>query len=194
VAPWSVDLPHTELLNAGINRLNADFSTTARYGTGGSYAVGTYYAVTDHFELGGQFAQSLSRDVEHLANSNGSTTKEPALDIFSLTFGARVHALSPDHRLRPWLIGEAGWYRASAEVDEIPTRGSCIPHCPIFSFFGLHHSGGPDDGFGFNVGAGFDVAVTRWLSIGPDVRYHRAVNVLGNLEFITTTANAALHF
>jgi len=194
VMPWAVDLQHAEILNDPAINVR-DFSTTARFETGGTYAVGARYAITEHLELGGQFEQSLSRDADRLPNSRGSVTRNAALDIFSVTFGTRIHLLSSDHRFRPWLIAEGGWYRANAQIDEVavPVAGECFTHCP-FGFPGFHHSGGPDDGFGFNVGTGFDFALTPWLSIGPDVRYHHAVNVLGNLDFVTTSATVGFHF
>ena len=122
-------------------------------------------------------------------------SRETRHSISSRSHSEHEYTCSSDHRFRPWLIAEGGWYRANAQIDEVavPVAGECFPHCP-FGFPGFHHSGGPDDGFGFNVGTGFDFALTPWLSIGPDVRYQHAVNVLGNLDFVTTSATVGFHF
>jgi len=49
-------------------------------------------------------------------------------------------------------------------------------------------------GFGINVGGGVDVAVTRWLSLGLDLRYHNALTVLGGFDFLTTLLDVSLRF
>ena len=51
-----------------------------------------------------------------------------------------------------------------------------------------------DDGFGINVGGGVDLAVTRWLSLGLDLRYHNALTVLGGFDFVTTLFDVSFRF
>ena len=90
----------------------------------------------------------------------------------------------PDGRVRPWLVGQVGWYRASGSVSD----------CYLFCGGDDEHKSREDDAFGLNVGAGVDVAVTDLVSLGLDVRYHDAFDALGGLQFVTTMLNVGFHF
>jgi len=197
---WAVHLPNSALGHSPDLHQPGD----ARFDTGGTYALGASYVLSNHFEVGGQFQHSLSRQVDRLTIPTRfpetvpkGLTAKPALDVFSVTAGTRVHLLPQDRRVRPWLIGQVGWYRARAEVTELLGPAQLPCGAPINCFpvgtLRIRRSGG-DDGFGFNVGGGVDVALTRLLSVGADVRYHRAVNVLENVDFVTTMVSLGLRF
>lgn len=136
---------------------------------GGSYAIGAGYLLNRWLEVGGQFQQSFSLDLF-----------DDSVDVLSATAGGRVYA-PPMARFQPWLVGQIGWYRVNAETD-------CL-FCS--SDDELDRDG---NSFGFNVGGGFDVFLTDWVSAGVDVRYHRAVDALDGVGFVTTMANVGLHF
>jgi opacity protein-like surface antigen len=190
VAPWAVHLPKSspDLHEPG----------DARFDTGGSYAVGGSYLLTDRFELGGQFQHSLSRGVDAFTVPGRrpteavprNLTSKPTLDVFSFTVGPRIHLLPANYRVRLWFVGQAGWYRVEGAVDEGAVFHD-FPYAPNGSH--IRHSGA-DNGFGFNVGGGIDMRVTRLVAVGADIRYHRTVNVLDNVDFITTMLNLSFHF
>ncbi len=148
---------------------DVDTDVSTDFNAGGSFAVGGGYSLNDYVEVGGQFQGSLSG----LDLGFASDT----LEVYSLTGGPRVYALPATYRFRPWVVGQIGWYRASAEA----------------SFFGaeVHKT---EDGFGGNVGGGFDVAIVDRVSLGIDVRYHRPVDVFDGFDFVTTMFNVGLHF
>jgi hypothetical protein len=108
------------------------------------------------------------------------------LDVFSLTAGGRFHLTPPARRVRPWVVGELGWYHATASVDE-PFCGRTTGGAP------LTYYDGSGDGVGLNAGGGLDLALTDMLSVGLDVRYHHAF-VLGDFRFVTTMATVGVHF
>jgi len=203
-AQWRVDVSGGALVDPSPVHLPVQRPAGARaiadFDDGGSYALGAAYAIGNHFELGGQFQHALSRQAHRLRLPGGpfsttTATANPALDVFSVTVGGRVHLLPPERRVRPWLVGQLGWYRATAEVDERtgpPSLSGCVPHCPLAGLR-LHHSGS-DDGLGVNVGGGVDVALNQLISVGIDVRWHRLFNLLDHLSFLTTMASLSFHF
>ena len=165
----------------------------ADFGPGGAYALGVGWTASDHVEAVAHFQHALSRTVDDATLEFGPDFKRPLdttdseLDVFSVTGGARFHLLPPGQAFRPWIVTEVGWYHANGGVEEISCGGRCAG--------GL--TGARDDrtgdGFGFNAGAGFDVALTDALSVGLESRYHYAL-ILGDFGFITTMATVGVHF
>lgn len=199
-ARWRLDVGGGAMIPLSANDLpdapddSSDTRYDADFADGGSYALGMGYVLTDHVELTGQFQHSLSRDADRLGDLFGRRrvekldirTTDSELDVFSVTAGGRLHLLAPGHRVRPWIIGQLGWYRASAQVLTFTCGRGCRPP--------LHFIGGLEDGFGINAGGGIDVAVTPTVSVGFDARYHRAFGLLGELQFLTTMAVVSLRF
>lgn len=100
----------------------------------------------------------------------------------SVTAGPRYAFRDKDAVVRPFAVGQLGYYVVGVDTS-VPTGG-------LFDFLGPDET---DDGFGFNVGGGVDVYPLRWLSVGADVRYHRAF-VFGGVNYFTTMLGAAVHF
>jgi hypothetical protein len=130
-------------------------------------ALGFGYAVTEHVEVGATTQAATSTLI--LDDNVGYT---------SVTAGARVYPLGRDLRVRPWLVGQGGWYRAriTREVlfaDDVSET---------------------EHGGGINGGAGIDVPLGRLVSIGVDARYHQTFGVFDDPGFVTTMANVAFHF
>ena len=163
----------------------------ADFGAGGAYALGVGWAVSDHVEAVGHFQHALSRTVDHAKLELGDfdspfESTDSELDVFSVTAGGRFHLLPPGQVYRPWIVTEVGWYHANGGVEETSCgRGGC-------GFTGAHDDR-TGDGIGFNAGGGFDVGLSDALSVGMDVRYHRAF-VLGDFGFITAMATLGVHF
>jgi opacity protein-like surface antigen len=134
---------------------------------GGSWAIGGYWIANDHLEVGGQYQQVIAAL---------SVVPASSLVYNSVTAGARYQILPRDRRVRPWLVGQLGWYNASGEVD--------------YLFDQVSETG---NGFGFNVGGGIDFQLSKLVSLGADLRYHHAVGVLGGLDYMTTMVNVAFH-
>jgi hypothetical protein len=139
------------------------------FNVGGSVAVGGGYSLNDYVELGGQFQSSISGIDIGIASDT--------FNVSSLTFGPRLYALPSTYRVRPWVVGQIGWYRAHGEVGAFGA--------------GINQT---DNGFGANVGGGMDVAVSQHVSLGVDARYHHPVDVFDGLQFVTTMFNVGLHF
>ena len=164
----------------------------ADFGAGGAYALGVGWTASDHVDAVAHFQHALSRTVDDAELEFGDfrtplNTTDSELDVFSVTGGARFHVLPPGQAFRPWIVTEVGWYHANGGVEEISCGGRCAG--------GL--TGARDDrtgdGFGFNAGGGFDVALTDALSVGLETRYHYAL-ILGDFGFITTMATVGVHF
>lgn len=136
---------------------------------GGSFAVGGGYSLNDYVEVGGQFQGNYSGiDIGLVSDT---------FEVYSLTGGPRIYVLPSTYRIRPWVVGQIGWYRARAAA----------------SFFGAEVEN-TEDAFGGNVGGGFDVAIVPRVSLGVDVRYHRPVDVFDGFDFVTAMLNVGLHF
>lgn len=134
---------------------------------GGSWAIGGYWVANDHLEVGGQYQQVIAAL---------SVVPASSLVYNSVTAGARYQLLPRDRRVRPWLVGQLGWYGARGQAD--------------FLFDEVSET---DNGFGFNVGGGIDFQLSKLVSLGADLRYHHAVDVLGGLDYMTTMVNVAFH-
>lgn len=143
-------------------------SHRTRSRTGGSYTIGVATDVNQYLDVGGQFQQAVA-----------TTFVDEGVNLLSVTAGPRVYPLGRDHRVRPWLTGQVGWYHGSATYQ------------PLFSGNSQSRS---DDGFGFNAGAGLDVQVTPRVSVGTDLRYHQAVGVLDGIHQFTPMVNVAYTF
>jgi opacity protein-like surface antigen len=184
----------TTLTDRHLGRLccgTAGDAADVNFGAGAVWALGLGYAVSDHVEIVGRFQHALSR---YVASADLLTygyrlpidTVNSSLDVFSVTAGGRFHLLPPGQQFRPWVVTEAGWYHANGEVNEpFCGRSSCGP--PFVMDEKTEH------GVGFNVGAGFDLAVTDTVSVGLEARYHR-VFVLGDFGFLAPMANLGFHF
>ena len=143
---------------------------------GGAFSVGGGFGVGDWVDLTAQF-QSGFMDVSNF---------DAFLDLFSFTTGLRAY-LTPPGLVRPWLIGQIGWYGADASFH---------------SYYGYDHDHGydhehhheTDNSFGFNAGGGIDFSINRRVSLGLDVRYHNAFDAFNGLEFVTTMIDVGIHF
>ena len=197
VAPSRVQFSEQHFPAGEFQELPLWSSISAKFDTGGSYALGAGYAITDRIELLGQFQHSLSRDIRALrfearsglVAQSSNLTARADLDVFSLTGGARLHLLPSGQRLRPWLVGQMGWYRATAELKDPICEGGRIYCGPSVARYN-----GSSDGFGVQGGGGFDYAVSGLVSVGVDVRYHKAFDLIGGLHFVTTMATVGIHF
>jgi len=170
-------------------------ASRSHFESGGSYAVGVGYALTERLELTGHFHQSFPgyepRTLGVRFATGEPTFRVPVtkadLEILSATVGARFYLLPSTWRARPWLVSQLGWYRATLEL-RAPLCGGPESSC-------TNGDGDEvDDGFGINVGGGVDLAVTRWLSLGLDLRYHNALTVLGGFDFVTTLFDVSFRF
>jgi len=165
---------------------------------GGSYAVGLGYALSDCLEVHGDFQQSLpGYDVENLVIPNPrlrTTFSVPvtksALDIFSFSVGGRFYLRSSTSTVRPWLGCQIGWYRGTIHLRG-PLCGGPESSTPCLTQNLMDQV---NDGVGINAGGGVDVAVTRWLSLGLDLRYQNALTVFGGFDYVTTLFDVAVHF
>ncbi len=140
--------------------------TRSRNGVG--YGVGVGTDVNRWVDVGVQFQQSLA-----------AAFLRDGVNLTSITAGPRVYPLGRDHRVRPWVTGQVGWYHGDATVD---------------SLFSSTHEHRTDDGFGFNAGGGLDVQLTPRFSLGTDLRYHQAVGVLDGIHQFTPMVNVAYTF
>src|SRR5262249_49193545 len=134
---------------------------------GPAVGIGVGYALTDHLELGAN-AQA-TEDINIFDRSIGFN---------SVTVGGRYYVLGRSRAVRPWLIGQGGWYQGA--VDDSKLFGPTT-----------HRE---DSGGGVNVGAGFDVPVGKLVSLGTDIRWNQTIGVLNDPGFLTTLATVAFHF
>jgi Outer membrane protein beta-barrel domain len=141
---------------------------TADTEVGPALRLGAGYRLTDRFDLNAS-AQVASTDAALYGRDIGYT---------ALTGGTRCYPWGRDLRVRPWLLGEAGWYRAESRVQ----------------LFGASYTERTANGAGFNLGSGFDVPLGRFISLGFDARWNQTVGVFDNPGFLTTTANLGVHF
>jgi Outer membrane protein beta-barrel domain len=134
---------------------------------GPALGIGVGYALTDHVELGAN-AHAAS-DVHIFDRSMG---------FGSVTAGARYYILDRSAAVRPWVIGQGGWYTGSVSESNLfgPTT---------------HHE---DSGGGVNVGAGCDVPVGKLVSLGTDIRWNQTIGLLNDPGYLTTLATVAFHF
>jgi opacity protein-like surface antigen len=167
-ARWRLDTEGGAMIRAS----SIGFSgRTVDADTAGSFAFGGGYSLNDYVELGGQFQQSISVQIF-----------DDSFDVSTVTAGARVYLL-PQGRVRPWLVGQIGWYRVDASLV------NCVFFCN-----GNEHDDRVDNSFGLNVGGGLDVAVSKLISLGVDVRYHDAVSAFGGTGFVTSMFDVGFHF
>jgi hypothetical protein len=169
-----------------------DKAATGRFDPGGTFAIGAGYKLNDYVELGAQFQEAFT---EHVSSGTFgyldgrrfplNLPADSHFDVYDVTAGCRLYAGPPWHRVRPWLVAQMGWYRANGRVTE-----SCYHH---YAGCGRYLDRDSDSGFGVNVGGGFDVYLARHVSLGLDVRYHNAIDVLGGFDFVTTMAGLTLH-
>ena len=82
--------------------------------------------------------------------------------------------------MRPWLVGEAGVYRAQARFQSL-----------LFSYSHVERTA---NGGGLNLGGGFDVPLGRLVSLGVDARWNQTLHVFNDPHFVTTMANVSFHF
>jgi opacity protein-like surface antigen len=140
-------------------------SATTDFDAAGSIAIGGAYGLGDYFELTGTFRSNFAGVIDNFYS-------------VSLTGGGRVDLLPP-HRVRPWIGTEIGWYHARADFNDL---------------FGSNDIEESDDSFGLNAGGGLDVAVSRVVSLGVDVRYHNAFTAFDRLELLTAMLKVGVHF
>jgi outer membrane protein W len=134
---------------------------------GPALGIGVGYAFTDHLEVGAN-AQTAA-DIKLFDRSMGFN---------SVTVGGRYYVLGRSGAVRPWLIGQGGWYEGT--VDDSKLFGSTT-----------HRE---DSGGGLNVGAGFDVPIGNLVSLGTDIRWNQTIGVFNDPGFLTTLATVAFHF
>jgi opacity protein-like surface antigen len=142
--------------------------------TAGSYAVGAAWVLDDKLELGGRWQQSFFVD--------DFLFTDESLSLSSATVGARYHLFDRERLVRPFVAGQVGVAFADASTD---TEG-------LFSDPELEAVSTDDTGFGMNAGGGVDFQLTRWLSVGADVRYNYAAG-LDDVHYMTTMFNVGIH-
>lgn len=146
----------------------------ARADVGAATGLGVGYRLSDLFDA----------TIDSDWTSNISSEPIDA-SYTSVTAGARFYPIGRDHVVRPWLLGEAGWYHGEAE--KTVKRGE-------FPFSRVHTSSTDDDGGGLNIGAGFDVPVGRLVSLGAGLRYNQTLGVFDDPGYLTTMAQVSFHF
>jgi opacity protein-like surface antigen len=162
--------------------------------SGGTYSLGVGYSPLDYLEALVRFQHYMPsynptryNCVIHGAPCQGYVNSA-SLRVFSLSAGVRVRPLPPTARVRPWVGADVGWYRGDVSMQigsldhHVGVVGASPPRTQI------------DDGVGGSVGGGVDVRVIEHLSVGVDVRYHNAPNVLGGFAFVTTLATLSVLF
>lgn len=153
--------PGSVEVDVGGQQVDASTDDGAQFGVEGGWTV------TDALELGG------------LVQFGGAIFDSSAL---SVTAGPRYSFLDKGSPVRPFAVGQLGYYAVGVETSS--TTGG------LFDFLGPDET---KDGFGFNLGGGLDVFPLPWLSVGADVRFHRAF-VFGGVNYFTTMLSVAVHF
>ena len=127
---------------------------------------------------------AVSEYVDAVASGEVATTAGifDGTSYAALNAGARVYPLGRGLRVRPWLIGEAGWIHADATHRSLGLFGS-----PSHT----HHW--QDDGGNLQFGGGFDIPIGTHFSLGPDVRYHRTVGVFNDPGYVSAMLNLSFH-
>lgn len=167
---WRIDVEGGAIVPvSGVTLKGDETDVSTDFDVGGSFAAGGGYSLNDYVEVGGQLQGSFSGIDLGFASDT--------VEVYSLTAGPRLYLLPGTYPFRPWVVGQIGWYRASAEAGA----------------FGAQ-VGNTEDAFGANVGGGFDVPIVPLVSLGIDVRYHRPVDVFDGFSFVTTMLNVGLHF
>jgi hypothetical protein len=141
---------------------------TADTSVGPAIRLGGGYKLTEHFDLSAS-AQGANTSGEFFGRRVGYT---------GITGGTRFYPLGRDTRVRPWLVGEAGWYHAHSRFDFV--IGSVSERSA--------------DGGGLNVGTGFDVPIGRHFSVGFDTRWNQTLGLFNDPGYLTTNANLGFHF
>jgi hypothetical protein len=88
-------------------------------------------------------------------------------------------------RVRPYVTGGAGglWSRGTHSVV---TGVGNIGHIPVLTIVEDH-----DASVALNVGGGVRIAVGKWFSLRPEVRFHDSTSSSQNLSAFLITVNAA---
>ena len=137
--------------------------------------IGVGYALSEHFDLAAD-AESTGEGTDLSLFDSGTSAS-----FDSVTAGVRYYPIGRRRWVRPWLIGEAGWYHAEAAVFES-------------GLFHRERHEVDDDGGGLNVGAGFDVPVGRLVSLGAGIRYNKTLGVFDDPSYTTAMAQVSFHF
>ncbi len=166
-AQWQLEIEAGTMFNLQDIELERDsLSVQSDLDLGGSFALGAGYSIHEYVDLTGRFQGNFAGVDIGIASDT--------FYALSLTGGARLYPLPPS-RIRPWLGGEVGWYRAEAEVGVFDDNIKLA-----------------DDSFGINAGGGIDFAVSERLVLGIAARYHNAFDALGGLEFVSTTVRIGI--
>src|SRR5262249_28851985 len=116
-AGWRLDVEGGAIVPASTVTLSdgsgADVDTdiSSDFNVGGSFAPRGGYELNDYVEIGGQFQSNFSGIDIGLASDT--------LRAYSLTAGPRIYFVPDGYRVRPWVVGQIGWYRTEAEAGFI---------------------------------------------------------------------------
>jgi opacity protein-like surface antigen len=173
-AGWRLDVQAGAFVpTSDVDLRSSRVDVDADLGAGLSLVVGGGYELGDWVELTAQFQTAGTTEL----------FAEDSAGLLSFTPGARVFFLPRERRIRPWIGSQIGWYRVRGEFND------------EFLFDDPDDDvSRTDDSFGINAGGGFDVRVTRRVSLGLDIRYHNAFDALDGFEFVTTNFNVGIHF
>jgi hypothetical protein len=147
----------------------------AKSSQGIGLGLGLGYALNDTFDVVLDGESTGEGTKLHLFDSGTAATFD------SITAGMRYYPFGRRHRVRPWLIGEGGWYDGHAATFDN-------------GIFHHEHHSVSDSGGGLNVGAGFDVPVGHLVSLGADVRYNKTLGVFDDPSNATAMAHLSFHF
>jgi outer membrane protein with beta-barrel domain len=114
--------------------------------------------------------------------------------VHSATVGPEVR-FAPSRRISPYVVGGVGWYRRTIEFTR-PTTAVATAFDPFFGFFfptlistNVVLGNITRDGFGGNVGGGFNVRLRESgkAKLFAEARYHRAMHARADTEMIPFT-------
>ena len=144
--------------------------------TVGSYALGAAWVLGDQVELGGRWQQSFFDE-----GTFDFGDRDQDLTLSSLTAGGRYQFFDRESLVRPYLAAQVGLALADAYSADDGLLSQKVTRVST-----------DETGFGLNAGGGLDFQITRFLSLGADVRYNYA-GVVGDVSYLTTMFNVGLH-
>ncbi len=133
--------------------------------------------------FGAGFGYELGEYFEPTVNIRGGFTPLDVgildtLTLVTVTAGGKLYPLG-NRRFRPWLGAEIGLYHTDVDVERVFASDLEAE----------------DDSFGYNVGGGLAYRLSDLISLGADVRYHRAdASAIGDLELVSFLATLGFHF